>query len=701
MSARDFSFSVVPRLLMQLISVRLTRIGLVLVAVAAIAACGGGGGDSGSTGPQPKIVATVITFPSAGVPPSFRSAGRKAAAMARASGATQAYSEAEVEITDPATGQPITTASVTVDGTSLSYVAGDQAYEGSLDIDPGATVTLNVVVNGATFTASHKNFSTYPEITTPAGNTTWSAGNPNLITWSGVPYDAAQYAVGIVDAETGALLWPTSGQLLTVSPPSASATVDSNVLTAGDRYVLVGIVEPVSLSGAASGSGLIIGGFTYTGIVVAPAPTQTQITLESIAVSPDSATVGLGASAHLTATATYSDASTQDVTTVAGWSSSDTTKVTVDNNGVISGVAAGSATVTAQYQGQAAQSTVAVFVPNPSPTPPLTQSVTYQIDYAHSGRATVGATGPTLPPTAHWSVILSGSAISYPVIAGGRVFVTTNATPPGQTYGTTLYALDEATGSVAWGPVPLSGTYSFSGIAFDHGTLFVINFDGLLRTFDAATGTPGWSKQFYGNATSPPTAVNGLVYVNTVGGGLMAVDETNGNVLWTKYGADHSSPAVSPDGVFVSDPCNAYKYDPIGGTVVWHFAEACSGGGGKTAVYANNRLYVRDLTTTTPSTQIVNVILDAATGTQLDTFGTNGPAPAFSDTSSFFLTASGLVAKDLASGNTLWTFTGDGNLVSAPVVIDQVVVVGSSSGTIWALDAASGSILWSGSTGAT
>ena len=48
----------------------------------------------------------------------------------------------------------------------------------------------------------------------------------------------------------------------------------------------------------------------------------------------------------------------------------------------------------------------------------------------------------------------------------------------------------------------------------------------------------------------------------------------------------------------------------------------------------------------------------------------------------------------------LWTFSGDGMLQSAPIVIDNAVVIGSGSGTVYALDAATGAILWSGSAGA-
>jgi hypothetical protein len=191
--------------------------------------------------------------------------------------------------------------------------------------------------------------------------------------------------------------------------------------------------------------------------------------------------------------------------------------------------------------------------------------------------------------------------------------------------------------------------------------------------------------------------VNGIVYITGNGGGTAAVDETNGNVLWVSVGGDHSSPAVSADGVFVSFPCDTFKLDPIGGTTLWHLAQGCSGGGGKTAVYANNSVYVRQLFGTS-SDPVVNLRLDAATGKQLGTFSAS-VAPAFSDKAGFFLNNGALTAIGLGTGNTLWTFTGDGTLISAPLVIDSVVVIGASSGTVYALDAATGSVLWSGSAG--
>ena len=646
-----------------------------------VSACGGGGGSAGGAGSvdQPTIIASVIIFPANGVPPGLAPAGYNAAAGIR--------------ITDQ-TGAPVTTASVSVNGTLLTYIAANQQFEAALNIHPGDNVEVQVDLNGVTYTASRQNFGTYPTITAPSANSTWSGQADNVVSWSGAaPDSTSQYAVGILDTG-GALVWPTNGKLMAVSSSTTSVTISAGSVSIGSRLVLVGIVDVMTISGAANGSGLVIGGFSYVPIAVGASGVPT-----AIVTSPASVTVGIGKSTQLTATATLSDGSTQDVTAQATWSSADTTIATIGSTGVVTGVAGGTTTVTAQYAGFSASTSVSVFQPNPSPTPPLSQSVTYQVDYAHSGQATVGGIGPTFPPTSHWATTLAGTSISYPVIAGGNVFVLTNAAPAAGSYGTTLYALDEQTGGVAWGPTPIPGTYSIAGLAYDHGTLFVVNFDGFVRTFDAATGAAGWSEQLprTSQVTSAPTAVNGILYV-TGDGGLQGIEETNGNVIFDQnVGADHSSPSVSADGVFQSNPCWAQKMDPIGGTVLWTFAEGCSGGGGKTVAYANNAAYVRGLQDSA-TLNSVDLILDAGTGKQIGTFKSQ-VIPAFSATTGYFLSGGALNATGLGTGSQIWSFAGDGQLVSAPIVIDHVVVIGSASGTVYALDNA-GNVIWSGSAGA-
>ncbi|MEU9498251.1 Ig-like domain-containing protein [Streptomyces sp. NPDC048196] len=86
---------------------------------------------------------------------------------------------------------------------------------------------------------------------------------------------------------------------------------------------------------------------------------QTTPVLSSISVSPSSASVVVGDIAALTATATYDDSSTQDVTSAATWTSSAPSKATV-SAGFVTGVAAGSSTVTAAYSGKTSSCSVTV-----------------------------------------------------------------------------------------------------------------------------------------------------------------------------------------------------------------------------------------------------------------------------------------------------------------------------------------------------
>ena len=78
-------------------------------------------------------------------------------------------------------------------------------------------------------------------------------------------------------------------------------------------------------------------------------------TLQSISISPSNATLSIGAKLQYTATGHYSDGSTQNLTTSATWSSTNTGVATVSNTagsqGVATGVATGSTTITATAQG--------------------------------------------------------------------------------------------------------------------------------------------------------------------------------------------------------------------------------------------------------------------------------------------------------------------------------------------------------------
>ncbi len=75
--------------------------------------------------------------------------------------------------------------------------------------------------------------------------------------------------------------------------------------------------------------------------------TVTEAALVSIAVTPVDPSMAAGASLQLTATGTYSDATTHDLTSSATWTSSDPGKATVSAAGLATAVAAGTTIISA------------------------------------------------------------------------------------------------------------------------------------------------------------------------------------------------------------------------------------------------------------------------------------------------------------------------------------------------------------------
>ncbi|MGD0192061.1 MAG: PQQ-binding-like beta-propeller repeat protein [Rhizomicrobium sp.] len=315
-------------------------------------------------------------------------------------------------------------------------------------------------------------------------------------------------------------------------------------------------------------------------------------------------------------------------------------------------------------------------------------AVAYQIDAAHSGQTTQKGFKGKLKPL--WTQTLGGSP-SYPLIAGGYVYVTAAASDGS---GTVLFALKKKKGQIAW-QQPIGDTYHWSAIAYDGGQVFAVNSTGLLAAYNSVTGAQNWSAQMpdiYSGA-SPPTAIDGVVYVGGYENFIYAVDETTGSVLWqanVSYGGGQiSSPATDGTSVFVSYPCQYYAFSASNGQQLWEDNEGCNGGGGATPALYNGQVFIRDQSSK-------NRIASAGTGQISGTFpGVN--APAFvtenSDADVVSLNGSTLTSTDASTQATLWTFAGDGTLSSAPIVVSGYVIEGSGSGDLYVVNAATGKLV--------
>jgi len=135
----------------------------------------------------------------------------------------------------------------------------------------------------------------------------------------------------------------SDGSKQNVTASASWSSSNSNVATIG---IGSGLVRGVS-----AGSVQITA--TLGSITSAPAAlVVTSATLKSIAVTPGAPSIAAGTSLRFTATGTYSDASTEDVSSAVAWASSKTSVATIGaSSGLATGVAAGTTSITASQGG--------------------------------------------------------------------------------------------------------------------------------------------------------------------------------------------------------------------------------------------------------------------------------------------------------------------------------------------------------------
>lgn len=101
--------------------------------------------------------------------------------------------------------------------------------------------------------------------------------------------------------------------------------------------------------------GILPEGFPGTGGEPTPAPT-----LGSIAVTSEESAIPIGDTLQMVATGTYNDSSTKDITGIVSWSSSDPAIATIDNTGLVTSVATGTVTITAEQAGVTGDTSIEV-----------------------------------------------------------------------------------------------------------------------------------------------------------------------------------------------------------------------------------------------------------------------------------------------------------------------------------------------------
>ncbi len=274
-------------------------------------------------------------------------------------------------------------------GTMVATVSGTitDATLASIAVSPATATIASGSTQQLTATGTYTDQST--KVLT--GSVTWTSSNPSVLAINGQGLATA----ASVSSATAVTVTAQSGSLsgtatLTVTVPSATLT--SLVVTPTSSQVVVnfsqqfaalgsysdGSTRDISSSTTWSSSSMAVAQVNSSGkvtgvsagvatITCTAGSLQSQTTviinnasLQSVAISPSGASFAAGAEQQFSLTGTFSNAGRSDLTSVATWSSLSPSVATVSSTGLVTGIAPGTARISAVFGSQTATTTVQI-----------------------------------------------------------------------------------------------------------------------------------------------------------------------------------------------------------------------------------------------------------------------------------------------------------------------------------------------------
>ena len=297
-----------------------------------------------------------------------------------------------------------------------------------------------------------------------------------------------------------------SSQVTWVSLNMSAATINSGGLATA---VGVGSSTISAILGSVSGSTIL---------------TVTPATLVSIAVTPANPSVTKGATQQFTATGTYTDNSTQDLTTQVSWMSGTTSVATITGTGLASTLGVGQSLISATL-GQLSGSTtltvtaatlvsIAVTPANPSIAKGLTEQFTATGTY--SDNSTANLTGQVTWASATTTVATINAAGLASAVGTGTS--TISATLDAVHGSTTLTVTPAVLASIAVTPANPSIAKGLTEQFTATGTLT----DGSTENL---TNSATWA-----SATTSVATINSTGLATAVGTGMSTISATLGSI---------------------------------------------------------------------------------------------------------------------------------------------------------------------------
>lgn len=382
-----------------------------------------GGHTTSSSNPAPPTLASISVAP---------------AAHSIQTGATRQFT-ATGSFTDGSTKDLTSTATWSSSNTVVATISAAGLATGA-----GAGTTTITAVSGS--------ISGTTTLTVTA-----SAPPPTLVSISVTPpAPALQIGSTLQFTATGSFSDNTTQNLTSTAAWSSSNNTVASITATG--LVMAGAAGTTTIKAA---SGSISGSTTLTVSSAAPP------TLVSMAVTPAAPSSQINGTVQFTATGSFSDNSTQNLTSTATWSSSNPAIAAITAAGFATGVGAGTSTIAAASGSVSGSTTLTVG----GPVPAATDVLTYHNDNAR--------TGQDLHET-----ILTPSNVNATTF--GKLFV---IPVDGKVDAQPLYVSNV--------PIPGNGTHNVLVVASEHDSVYA---------FDADTGAKLWQVSMLktGETTSEP-----------------------------------------------------------------------------------------------------------------------------------------------------------------------------------------------------
>ena len=300
----------------------------------------------------------------------------------------------------------------------------------------------------------------------------------------------------------------------------------------------------------------------------------------------------------------------------------------------------------------------------------------FRRDPAHTG-ADVVYEGAVPYGDVAWRFESDAPIRSSPALVDGRVYVGTGDHR--------VVALDAETGEIVWerevtGPVDSSVAVAGDQLKAGHVNVFVGLRDARVLALDADTGDLRWEYRASGPIHGSPVVDRGELYVGSDDFGIYALDAMTGEERWVYKtgGRVTSSPAVNADVVAVtSEDKYLYVLDRTTGRPRLDF----------------------QLTTGSGSPVLTDSYALAIDGlgrlTAIDWREDDKPFEKIVTRVGLQLFAWGILDEVPNQRGFAWSFLPDGDrLVGEPAISRKRVYVSGSSGTLYALDVATGRPVW-------